>query len=243
MKPDGQLILRDGTAVPYFIKISKRAVRMRLTIQQDGTLVLTVPERPSPSREMIEKFLITSQHWVARTRKKLQGRLHDSALQHSSLYPTVFAFPVTGETLPIRYQWEDVCWAGCRENGDHLLVTGAVLDPELVRDVLEKYLVRKAEFVFAPLLSELAMECGLPYQKMSCRVQKGHWGSCSGRKNISLNAKLLFCPPEEIRYVMIHELCHTQEMNHSVRFWKLVEKFCPDAALLRERINARVLPV
>src|SRR3990172_3665456 len=78
-------------------------------------------------------------------------------------------------------------------------------------------------------------DLGLPYQRALIRRQKTRWGSCSRDGTISLNAKLLFLSPETVNYVMIHELCHRVELNHSPRFWRLVERHCPDF----RRINAQ----
>ena len=77
------------------------------------------------------------------------------------------------------------------------------------------------------MLQELAELHGFHYQRLSIRAQKTRWGSCSHQKNINLNCKLLFMPEEVVKYVMIHELCHTIEMNHSSRFWALVNDCDP----------------
>lgn len=64
--------------------------------------------------------------------------------------------------------------------------------------------------------------------KISFREPKGRWGSCSSRGSINLNWRLILFNPETVDYVIIHELCHLQHMNHSKAFWSLVEKHCPN---------------
>ena len=72
---------------------------------------------------------------------------------------------------------------------------------------------------------------------MSIRGQRSRWGSCSATGDISLNYQLLFLPPHLLRHVLVHELCHTVELNHSPRFWRTVARFEPDLAALREEMR------
>lgn len=64
---------------------------------------------------------------------------------------------------------------------------------------------------------------------MRVRFQRTRWGSCSAKGSINLNAALLFLPERLVRYILLHELCHTRELNHSPAFWKLVFAADPDA--------------
>lgn len=66
------------------------------------------------------------------------------------------------------------------------------------------------------------------YGRITIRNQVSRWGSCSQKGNLNFNCLLMLCPSEVLDYVVIHELCHIKEMNHSKRFWGLVERFCPE---------------
>lgn len=84
---------------------------------------------------------------------------------------------------------------------------------------------------------EYAAKYGFSYGRLSFRDNISNWGSCSFENNISLNIKLMKLPDEIIDYVILHELCHTVEKNHSPAFWKLVGRVCPDYAALRMRLK------
>ncbi len=98
-----------------------------------------------------------------------------------------------------------------------------------IRALAEKALKTIPERVrhFAPLL-------GVSYGRVTIRNQKSKWGSCSSQGNLNFNCLLVLCPPQALDYVVIHELCHRREMNHSPACWALVERAMPDYQVWRE---------
>ena len=83
-------------------------------------------------------------------------------------------------------------------------------------------ILTEAKVKLPPLVERYAKEMGVSYEKVFIKAQKTRWGSCSSKGNINLNCLLLKVPPHVRKYVIVHELAHRKEMNHSERFWKVV---------------------
>ena len=89
-------------------------------------------------------------------------------------------------------------------------------------------MTKQAKENFIPLVKYYANHLGISCGRITIRHQKSRWGSCSAKGNLSLNCLLMLTPPEVQKYVIIHELCHFRQMNHSFKFWAEVEKIVPD---------------
>jgi len=77
-------------------------------------------------------------------------------------------------------------------------------------------------------IRELAEKVGVSYHRITVRNQKTRWGSCSSQGNLNFNVMLMLCPQEVVDYVIVHELCHRRQMNHSPRFWAEVARVMPE---------------
>lgn len=89
-------------------------------------------------------------------------------------------------------------------------------------------LAEMARRVLPQRVAYYARILGVSYGRITIRNQKSRWGSCSAKGNLNFNCLLSLAPPEVADYVVVHELCHRLEMNHSPRFWRLVEDVIPD---------------
>ncbi len=91
-----------------------------------------------------------------------------------------------------------------------------------------KELMAQAGEAIPGRVSYYADRMQVSYGRVTVRCQKTRWGSCSQKGNLNFNCLLLLAPPRVLDYVVVHELCHRKEMNHSVRFWAEVERVMPD---------------
>ncbi len=78
------------------------------------------------------------------------------------------------------------------------------------------------------------------YNSVRVKNHKTKWGSCSTKRNLNFNYKIVFLPDRMVDYIIVHELCHLQELNHLQSFWSLVEKTIPDYKVIREELSLRV---
>ena len=100
-------------------------------------------------------------------------------------------------------------------------------DERLTQDELND-LVRKAREVIPKRVEYYAQLIGVTYGRITIRHQKTRWGSCSARGNLNFNCLLMLAPPEVLDAIVVHELCHRKEMNHSERFYREVHRIYPD---------------
>lgn len=118
-----------------------------------------------------------------------------------------------------------------RLTGDQLLLAAPQTDRATLRALIRKALSEEALKEIRRLIAVHAPELRVQPGRIAIREQKSRWGSCSDHDNLNFNWKLMLAPPEALEYVVVHELCHLIEFNHSARFWRLVESRMPDYEL------------
>lgn len=221
--------LSDNRRHPYQLINSKRAKYIRIKLSDRGELSVVVP-RGTASKHA-HKFVQTKAGWVEKHLQKVVSCDKPFA-------PESLNLKLLGELWSIEYVATNSNNLSLTElSGSRLLIVGDTRNPELLKKVINLWCKKKAKPVFTEMLQQLAEEHGFHYQRLSIRAQKTRWGSCSDKKNINLNCKLLLMPEDIVKYVMIHELCHTLEMNHSNNFWSLVEGCDPHHKNNRQQLK------
>lgn len=235
MAEANNLLLSNGTEYPYQVVHSKRAKYIRIKLSQRGDLSVTLPAFTKPI--LAHDFLLSKREWIEKNLLNVSVQLEEGLPEIldlkllQELWTVVYlesnesllSFPKIVERKELILQVQ----------GSHLQLN----DPIVVTKALNNWCKKKSKKIFNLMVQELAELHGFHYQRLSIRAQKTRWGSCSYQKNINLNCKLLFMPAEVVRYVIIHELCHTIEMNHSSRFWSLVEDCDPQYKAHRRQLK------
>ena len=134
---------------------------------------------------------------------------------------------VEGCALDIRLARAERCTLRIDENA-FCLTLPQPDDEDCVRAAIRQTLSRRALLRIRERLAHYAPRIGVEFGRVAIRDQKSRWGSCSSKHNLNFNWKLIMAPPEVLDYVVIHELCHLIEFNHSRRFWQLVEAQMPE---------------
>jgi predicted metal-dependent hydrolase len=127
---------------------------------------------------------------------------------------------------------------GVVEQGDRLDVTPRSRDGDDLRPMVTAWMLARARHLLPPRLLTLAAQFDLDVTHVSVRNQRARWGSCATGGRISLNWRLIQTPDEVRDYVLIHELMHLRQPNHSARFWALVARACPGYEASRRWLRA-----
>ena len=184
---------------------------MRVSVESDGAVRVTLPRR-APLRAADEAVRELAP-WIERRRRALARAAAEVARTPGTvpyLDGELWLVPQAGRTRVHR-------------RGDMLLV------PETGRgDALERWYRRAARAEIAPRLDAAVARAGTSYSRLTIRAQRTRWGSCSTTGAMSFNWRLLLAPEAVLDYVIEHEVCHLEVMDHSPRFWALLESRVPD---------------
>ena len=225
--------MKTFAGLPLTVKANPRAKRVLVKLVPGRGLEVVMPRRFDP--DLIVDILEAKRPWIERTRDRLVADGVD----------LTGAPPELPESIDYR-AWERMVRVDyvdrpgritVTENAARLQVRGPLEDREAILDRLRTHTVKKARELLLPWLRRVAARTGLTYTALRVRRQKTRWGSCSARGTISLNAKLLFLPPELVEHLILHELCHTRHLNHSRAYWSCVARFEPDYRRLEDEVK------
>lgn len=210
------------------VRESARAKRLILQVMPPGSLEVVVPLGTRAAE--VEAFVAANGHWIESARRRLGLSRERAPIEP----PSGIVLAATGQRLAIDYL------SGADRvrtvAGDRLEVRHSEQGPAVVFRLLRNWLLDHGRRVLKPWLASESHRLGLMPKGIQVRLQRTRWGSCSSRGNISLNAALLLVPPELVRYLFVHELCHLKHLNHSRRYWARVRQFEPEYEALDSRL-------
>jgi predicted metal-dependent hydrolase len=207
-----------------------RARQYVLRVLPDGTPRVTIP-RWGSKRDALA-FLEAQRDWVARQRAKQAERQHAAP---SRVWRDGDQVLLGGRLLRLA---RGSGRPGVVEHDGRLVVTPRPRDGDDLRPSVTAWMLIRARHLLPPRLLTLAAQFDLDVTTVSVRNQRARWGSCATGGRISLNWRLIQTPDEVRDYVLIHELMHLRQPNHSARFWALVARACPGHEASRRWLRA-----
>jgi predicted metal-dependent hydrolase len=207
----------------YTIRRSDRARRLRIVVAPTGVEVV-LPRRMALKHA--EEFVAEKARWIERTLR--QYRDAELALPQARLEDGG-EIPYLGATMPIRVKvepWRTRPGVSSRAGVLHV----GVMEPgeQAVRDALTRWYRRQARIEIGERLDWATLRAGSTYTKLQIRDPSSRWASCSSSGAMSFSWRLLLATEPVLAYVVEHEVAHLDVMDHSKRFWNLVEQRCPD---------------
>jgi len=212
----------NGQTITYTVKRSLRAKHVRLEVRRETGLTVVVPHFYKIGK--LPGLLKSKERWIS---SNLARCSQFKALSAERELRSGDAVPYLGRDLKLVKRENHSSVGGITLEGDRLVVSNELFKNGVLELALEQWYRKEAARLISGRIDELSSQMGISYQRIVIRGQKTRWGSCSHKKNLSFNWKLIMAPEPVVDYVIIHELTHLKEMNHSKRFWELVARYCP----------------
>ncbi|MBU0577514.1 M48 family metallopeptidase [Patescibacteria group bacterium] len=257
----------ENQQIPFAIRKSTRARRLKLQVDSENRQISLVVPRFAMKFE-INSFIKKQTPWIIKQWEKIekQNNLHPAPKYETGDRFYYFGEPVTLTVRPsekkrpsIRIREDKMivnlyhrisdgaglCPGSAADSFGTKVRRGGLPQQRIIKKTIENFYKKKASEVVHDRLEFFNEYYQLKYNRVTLRNQKSRWGSCSVRKNLNFNWRLVMAPIEVIDYVVVHELCHLKVMNHSAKFWNLVAEKIPNYKVVRKwlRENQYLLKV
>lgn len=219
---DKVLIVR-GDEIPYKIQWSNRSSKIKIMAETLAGIRLLLPSRVAVEKG--QNFIEINKEWVYKEWKRIvkarekQSHLFEPFLEKNKIVYLGKTYQlivdVGKRVLPPVVVEDDMIVVQC-------------VNANLAEKILERWYRQQAKAVITGSLEYYRLRMNLTYNELTIRDQKTRWGSCSSEGNLNFSWRLILAPKAVLDYVVVHELAHLREMNHSDRFWKVVSDYFPD---------------
>jgi len=225
--------LLAGKNIPYTLKRSSRRRSIGLRIDDRG-LTVCVPLRVS--EKWLHSVLQEKAHWVVEKLGKWEARK-----PAGTRWADGEAISYLGEPLTLRIVPGLFAAPPARHRGELWVFIANDSEAAQIEQVVTHWYRHEAGRLFAERVAHYAALLEVVPRTVKLSAAKTQWGCCTARGAVRLNEQLIRLPLRLVDYVVVHELAHLREMNHSAAFWKVVGGVCPDYAKLRRELRAVAL--
>lgn len=222
-------IIINHRKIPFTLHRSSRAKRLRLQVNtEEHCVVLTVPR--FVLKFQVDRFLEEKTPWIEKQWSKIEKQ---SKLRPKPKYLDGDTFYYFGEPLTLQLipSYLNKPIVRVRDDKMQISVYRYISKSEgvkMIKKAIQEFYKNKASEAIHDRLEYFNQHYQFHYNRVTFRNQKTRWGSCSGKKNLNFNWRLIMAPIQIIDYVVVHEMCHLKQMNHSKKFWELVAERVPN---------------
>jgi predicted metal-dependent hydrolase len=207
----------------FQVEVLRTGRKKSASIQLDGDLVkVSVPQTLSDKR--VRELITQRTPWIKTKLRELSDRPEFKPKE----YVSGETFPYLGKNYRLKVLQGDDCLVRLK-NGRFIATISNSDEPQsLVQELLSEWYRNHAEMRLREKTERLAKIVDVAPRSVAIKTYKSRWGSCSARGDITYNWKIILAPHRIVDYVVVHELCHLLEHNHSARYWKHVERYVPN---------------
>ena len=222
-----KLEIDNGNIIDIFPKINSRSKNIKITVSCNKKIQLIIPSRISYKSAL--EFLLRNKIWVV---NKLANMPENITITDGS------KITILGEELYVHYTNELRGYTNIE--GNQIKISG---DAQLIFSKLVLFIKNMLKKEIEDYALKIADNLGVKYSKISIKDTTTRWGSCSSDGNLSFSWRLALSPRFVMQYVVVHEICHLVEFNHSKKFWDLVASVFPDykTAIKFLKYNGKIL--
>ena len=226
-------IRKDGRVIEYTLICSVNRRNILLQALPEGKIRVYAPK--NARLKEVDNVVFSRLDWIGEMHEKLDEEIRAHAFDPEK--------GVLIEGMRVRIETQRAVKVSVSLEGGVLKVASPSLENKRIEEEIRKYLCALALDRIRENLDLYAPGIGREYGRVTIREQKTRWGSCSQKKNLNFNWKLILAPKEALTYVVIHELCHLIHFNHSDRFWAEVGARMPEYDVWRKwlRVHGKEL--
>lgn len=224
--------------IDYEIVFSRKRKRAEIAVRPDLKVIFRAPY--GLNSESIKEMVGRKADWICKKLESFEAnRMPDQEKQYVEGEPYLYL----GREYLLKILFQDSIKSPYVTLKDCELI---IMVPEKnsedlstlqIKKIIWDFYSKKSEKEVADLIRDYSRKFGISPPEFKVKYQKKRWGSCSAKNVIRINFQLMMAPPEQLEYVVVHELCHIKEKNHSARFWKLVGKLMPGYEIHRKELK------
>jgi len=206
--------------IEYTVQTHPRARNLKIKVLPDGTVVVVRPKYGFFLKS-IDQFVKENSAWIENAQRRILATKKTSPSQKDELM-------VFGKTYKKVITFSSQQKIGVSIVGPEIHINPISNTTASINKATESFLKTTAEKYIVPRTHQLAKVMNIKFKNITLRGQKTRWGSCSSEGNLNFNWQLVHSPPAVIDYVIVHELAHRKQMNHSAKFWEIVRQYDPE---------------